>query len=99
MSPEGLMPREQDVSYQTIDVKIQLVTVNNKGKENIVICISDNTHGGYSPINLDAKQIEEVWEFKASISCQIPKPGDLLVKLNAIEARLSLIEKQKLNSF
>lgn len=73
--------------------------LNRIREENVVICISDNTHGGYSPIRLSSNQIEEVWEFKALISCQIPKPGDLMARLNNLEARLTLIEKRELNSF
>lgn len=71
--------------------------LNRIRENNKLICNSDNRNGEYPPIILETEQIQEIWEFKAVISRQIPKPGDLFNRLNNLEARLALIEQQKLN--
>lgn len=71
--------------------------LNRIRENNKLICNSDNKNGEYPPIILETEQIDEIWEFKAVISRQIPKPGDLFSRLNNLEARLALIEQQKLN--
>lgn len=71
--------------------------LNRIRENNKLICNSDNKNGEYPPIILESEQIEEIWEFKAVISRQIPRPGDLFNRLNNLEARMALMEQQKLN--
>lgn len=71
--------------------------LNRIKENNKLICNSDNRNGEYPPVILEADEIQEIWEFKAVISRQIPKPGDMFSRLNNLEARLALVEQQKLN--
>ncbi|WP_286747934.1 hypothetical protein [Roseivirga sp. UBA1976] len=71
--------------------------LNRIRENNKLICNSDNKNGEYPPIILESEQILETWEFKAVISRQIPRPGDLFSRLNNLEARMALLEQQKLN--
>lgn len=71
--------------------------LNRIRENNKLICNSDNKNGEYPPIIIESEQIQEIWEFKAVISRQIPRPGDLFSRLNNLEARMALMEQQKLN--
>lgn len=75
---------------QGIIIKRCLNRITENGK---VIAQSDNTNGEYPPIILDLDEIHEVWEFKAKISRQIPRPGDIFSRLDDIEAKLALMNE------
>ena len=72
--------------------------LNRIREEQVVICNSDNGYDD-SSIVIHEDQIAEVWEFKASISKQMPMSGNILARLNNIETRLAFIEKKKLNPY
>jgi transcriptional regulator with XRE-family HTH domain len=69
--------------------------LNRISENNKVIAQSDNTNGEYPAIVLDLEEIQEVWEFKAKISRQIPRPGNIFSRLDDIEAKLALINDVK----
>lgn len=71
--------------------------LDRSGKENKLILKSDNLSGNYPPMVIEPTDVLELWYVVGYFSRQLPAPSTLYERINDLEGRLIMIEKENQN--